>query len=148
MYFRGRIPRSPDSKGRLMLTPEFREILYSRSPEGKVMLTTYDDCIVGFPMPDWDEFEDKLNKLKNPSREVRDFKRLVLGGVEETPDAQGRLRLTPELVKYAGIAGEAVLVGQGPRFEIWSPERLTPILAKSYDDVADALAASGIDFLF
>jgi MraZ protein len=149
MFFRGRIQRSPDPKGRLMLPPEFREILLLRSAEAKVVLTTYDGCIVAFPLPDWEEFEQKINSVKNPSRDVRDFRRLVIGGAEEmAPDAQGRIRLSREHTTYAAIEGEATLVGQGPRFEIWSPQRLTPVLEKNYDDVAQAIAETGIDFGF
>ncbi|MDL2266484.1 division/cell wall cluster transcriptional repressor MraZ [Desulfovibrio sp. OttesenSCG-928-G15] len=146
MYFRGRITRSPDPKGRLMLPPDFRDILHSRSEEGRAVLTTYDGCIVGFPMPDWEEFESKLNRIKNAARSVRDFRRLVLGGAEEmTLDGQGRLRLSRDHAIYAAIDREAVLVGQGPRFEIWSPERLMPLLNQDYDDVARAIAETGVD---
>lgn len=149
MYFRGRLLRSPDPKGRLMLPPEFREILNLRSPGGRSVLTTYDDCIVAFPYPDWEEFEHKMNRIKNPSRVVRDFRRLVLGGAEDmTPDAQGRIRLSRDHLAYSGIEREAMIVGQGPRFEIWSPERLAPVLAQNLDDVAAAIAETGIDFEF
>ena len=149
MYFRGRIFRTPDPKGRLMLPPEFREVLLSRSAESRAVLTTYDGCIVAFPLPDWEEFEQKINSIKNPPRNVRDFRRLVIGGAEEmAPDAQGRVRLSREHMSYAAIDGEAVLVGQGPRFEVWSPERLNPVLEKNYDDVAQAIADTGLDFGF
>lgn len=149
MYFRGRSFRNPDSKGRLMLPPEFRGILSSRSEQGRVVLTTYDGCVVGFPLPDWEEFEATMNRIKNPPRNVRDFRRLVLGGAEEMAlDAQGRVRLSREQMQYAGIEREAVLVGQGTRFEIWAPQRLAPILDQNFDDVAQAIAETGIDFGF
>ena len=148
MYFRGRILRTPDPKGRLMLPPEFREVLLSRSPDGRVVLTTHDDwCIVAYPFPAWEEFEHKINRVKNPSLAIRNFRRKILGGAEETaPDAQGRIRLSRDLMEHAAINEEAIIVGQGPRFEIWSPERFAPILAQSTDDVSAALAESGIDF--
>jgi MraZ protein len=38
-------------------------------------------------------------------------------------DGQGRINITEELLKRAGITGEAVLVGAFNRFEIWSPKR-------------------------
>ena len=121
----------------------------ARSEEGKVVLTTYDRCIVGFPMPDWQEFEDKMYRIKNPARNVRDFRRLVIGGAEVMGlDGQGRIRLSKEHMQYAGIEREAMLVGQGPRFEIWSQERLTPVLDQDFDDVARSIAESGIDFGF
>ena len=149
MYFRGHNFRSTDLKGRIMLPPDFRETLLSRSSEGKVVLTTYDGCVVGFPLPDWEEFEDKINRMVNPSRAVRDFRRLVVGGAESMAvDGQGRVRLSREHMQYAGIEREVTLMGQGRRFEIWSPDRLAPVLAQDFDDVAAALADTGVDFGF
>lgn len=149
MYFRGRSTRSLDPKGRLMLPPEFRDILLSRAEGGELVLTTLDGCVYGFPWPDWQEFEEKVNRVKNPSRALRDFRRLVLGGAEVMrADAQGRIRLSRELLQYAGIDGEAVLVGQGAHFELWDAARLAPALARSFDDVTQDMADSGIDFVF
>ena len=149
MYFHGRSLRSTDPKGRLMLPPDFRDTLLARSSEGKVVLTTYDGCVVGFPLPDWEEFEDKINRMANPARSVRDFRRLVVGGAESLIiDAQGRVRLSREHMQYAGIERDVILMGQGRRFEIWSPERLAPVLAQDFDDVAGQLADTGVDFGF
>lgn len=149
MFFRGRITRNLDPKGRLMLPPEFRDTLSARSADGKVVLTTYDGCVVGFPLPDWEEFEQKMNRIKNAPRSVRDFRRLVLGGAEAMSlDGQGRVRLSREHTTYAAIDREATLVGQGPRFEVWSPARLAPVLEQNFDDVARAIAETGIDFGF
>ena len=49
---------------------------------------------------------------------------------------------------YAGIEREVIIMGQGPRFELWSPERLHPVLQQNFDSVAGDLADSGIDFGF
>ncbi|MDR2891725.1 MAG: division/cell wall cluster transcriptional repressor MraZ [Deltaproteobacteria bacterium] len=149
MNFRGRNLRSLDCKGRLILPPEFREILLSRSDDGKMVLTTYDGCVVGFPWPDWVEFEGQLNRVKNPPRKLRDFRRLVVGGAEEmTADGQGRIRLSKDHLTYAGIDGEAVLMGQGARFELWQPAKLDAVISGNFDDVAESLEPGGFDFNF
>ena len=149
MYFRGRFLRSPDLKGRLALPPEYREILLSRSSEGRVVLTTYDNCVVGFPLPDWEEFEHKVNHIPNAPPIVRDFRRLALGGAEAMAvDGQGRVRLSREHMAYAGINGEVIIMGLGPRFEIWSPQRLAPVLEQNFADVSQAIAETGINFVF
>ena len=148
MLFRGRTNRSIDAKGRLMLPPEFRDILLSRSEPGSLVLTTYDGCIVGFPLPDWMEFENKINSIKNPPRKLRDFRRLVVGGAEEmAADAQGRIRLSKDHMGYAGISGDAILMGQGSRFELWQPAKLDDVISGDFDDVADVVQ-EGFDFSF
>lgn len=147
MLFRGRSYRSLDPKGRLMLTPEFRDMLLEKAPEGTLVLTSYDGCLVAYPKPEWDLFEEKFSRLRNPTRKMRDFRRLVLGGAEEIiPDAQGRIRLSKSHMDYAALEKDAVLIGQGNRFEIWAQARFDALTAQNFDDLADELAQSGIDF--
>lgn len=129
-----------------MLPPEFRDIVVSQCQTGRFVLTTYDDCLVGFPLPGWEEFEDKLARLKTPSRKVRNFKRLVIGGAEEVVlDKQGRVQLSAAHREYAGLDREAVLVGQLGKFEVWAPERFRSVVEQDFDDVSEELAESGID---
>lgn len=146
MSFRGRTKRSLDDKGRLMMPPEFRDIVVSSCAEGKFVCTTYDNCLVGFPLPVWEEFEYKISRLQSPSRKLRDFRRLVIGGAEELAvDKQGRVRLSKAHRDYAGLDGDAEIVGQLDKFEIWNPERFTALTEQDFSDVADELADSGID---
>ncbi len=129
-----------------MLPPEFRDVLAKRSDGARFVLTIYDGCVVGFPEPEWREFEERFSRLRNAGRKVRDFRRLVLGGSEEgEPDSQGRLRLSRAHMEYAGITRKVVLVGQGNRFEIWDEDRFKAILNQNFDDVADELAENGVD---
>lgn len=149
MRFRGQSYRSLDAKGRLVLPAEIRDALAAPPINGAFVLTTYDGCLVGYPAPLWQELEERFSRLRNSSRKLRDFRRLVLGGAEDQLlDAQGRLRLSRPHMEYAGIDREAVVVGQGETFEIWDQGRFRSLLAQDFDDVADELAESGIDFSF
>ncbi|MDR0828375.1 MAG: division/cell wall cluster transcriptional repressor MraZ [Desulfovibrio sp.] len=149
MNFRGSIQRNLDLKGRIMLPPELREILFSRSPDGSLVLTTYDNCIVAFPKPEWEAFEERIHSVSGGSEVFRAFRRRAVGGAEDQRlDAQGRIRLSHELLKYAGIENGAILVGQGKRFEIWEPARLDAHLNRDFSGVAEEIAEKGIDFVF
>ncbi|MDR1489311.1 MAG: division/cell wall cluster transcriptional repressor MraZ [Desulfovibrio sp.] len=149
MNFRGSIQRNLDPKGRVMLPPGFREILFSRSPDGSLVLTAYDDCIVAFPKPDWEVFEEKIHSVTGGSETFRAFRRQVAGKAWDVRmDAQGRILLSSELLKYARIENEATLVGQGRRFEIWEPSRLNAHLDRDYSGIAEEIAGRGIDFVF
>ncbi len=146
-HFRGQSYRTIDAKGRMLMPPEFREVLGSRAESASFVLTIYDNCIVGYPQPDWLDFEEKFAKIPNASRKIRDFRRKVLGGAEEQVlDSQGRVRLSRAHLEYAGIEHGIILVGQGKHFEIWDQERFKALLNQDFDDVADELSESGIDF--
>ncbi|MCG8529261.1 MAG: division/cell wall cluster transcriptional repressor MraZ [Desulfovibrionales bacterium] len=147
MYFRGRSHRSLDNKGRVMLPSAFRDILLSRSEGGTLVLTTYDRCVMAYPLPDWEEFERKFHRLKNPSFKLRQFRRLVIGGAEElAADKQGRIRLPADHIAYANLKKDIVIVGQGSKFEIWDSDRFEELMTMDFDDVAEELTDSGIDF--
>ena len=70
------------------------------------------------------------------------------GAEDQSFDAQGRIRLSRAHVEYAGLEHDAVVVGQGDKFEIWDQARFKALLSQDFDDVADELAESGIDFSF
>jgi MraZ protein len=46
-------------------------------------------------------------------------------------DKQGRVNLTDELLKHAGVDRDAVLVGTMNKFNIWSPERLAQMQTRA-----------------
>ena len=146
MLFRGKSQRSLDVKGRLMLPPEYRDAIVARDAQGRFVLTCYDGCLVGFPLPDWEAFEGSLLTLTNASRKLRDFRRLVIGSAEELAlDKQGRVLLSPAHRAYAGLDGAVELVGQLQKFEIWSPAQFTSLIeGQNYDDVTQELEAGGI----
>ncbi|MDR2696409.1 MAG: division/cell wall cluster transcriptional repressor MraZ [Deltaproteobacteria bacterium] len=147
--FRGSIHRSLDSKGRLMLPPEYRDIICTASSSGSFVLTGFDECIVARTIPEWETFAEKVNQLPSSNRALRDLKRQLLGRHEEIVlDAQGRVRISQSLMRYAGLSKEVLLVGQGGKFEIWDTQRFEGL--KPDDAVLDLamkeLAQSGIDF--
>lgn len=147
--FRKSFHRSLDPKGRLMLPPEYRDAVFAASGSGTFTLTGYDECIVAYTMPEWEEFEEKIYRLSNPSRALRDFRRQVLGRAEElTLDPQGRVRISQALMRYAGLTKNIVLVGQGNKFDIWDAQRFESLKLddNALDQVIRELAGSGIDF--
>lgn len=153
MVFRGRFSRSIDPKGRLLLPQEFRDAMASSAPADSAepasfMLTTYDGALVAFTWSDWVELEEKFMRIPNPSPKVRAFRRLVIGGAEKhTPDASGRILLSPDHRAYAALEREATVLGLVDRFEIWNPAKLkASMAADNLEGVTEELAASGIDF--
>ena len=55
--------------------------------------------------------------------EVRALRRHIFGGAKQINlDSAGRILIPTFLQEYAGLEGEATIVGTGEYFEIWNPE--------------------------
>ena len=149
-YFRKNFVRSLDSKGRLMLPPEYRDIISAMSGASGFKLTCYDDkCIVVYPKLEWAAFAEQLEQLKNPSSALRNFRSVFVGRAEDLElDAQGRVRISQSMMRYAGLSKDAKLVGLGSKFEIWDMLRFEGLkIDDTARDVAfNELGQSGIEF--
>lgn len=150
--FRGHSYRSQDPKGRLMLPPEFRDEVFAQSPEGRIVLTNFDDCVAAYPLPEWEIIEQNFAKLNMADRGVRDFHRFFISGaIEVTLDKQGRILVPPHLRTYAQLSKDIVLAGVGRKFEIWDLERFEnqrKVMQENFDQVMDNLAGSGFELRF
>jgi MraZ protein len=119
--FRGAYPVTLDVKGRLAVPTRFREQIVARS-QGRLTATIdlTDRCLLIYTAPDWEVIEKKLIDLPTMNPATRRAQRLMLGHADEMElDANGRVVIAGILREHAGIARDAVLVGQGVRFELW-----------------------------
>lgn len=150
--FRGHSQRTQDPKGRLMLPPDFRDEVFAQSPEGKLMLTNFDDCVAAYPMPEWLAIEQSFANVNMANRKFRDFHRFFISGaVEVILDKQGRILIPPHLRIYAGLQKDIVLAGVGRKFEIWDQERFEAqraAMQEGFDQVMDDLADNGFELRF
>ena len=72
----------------------------------------------------WEEIERKLMRLPSLDKKARRLQRLMVGHATELDvDGHGRILLSRELREFAGLERQAVLLGQGNRFELWDEGR-------------------------
>jgi MraZ protein len=58
------------------------------------------------------------------NKKTRRLQRLMVGHATEVDiDGHGRILLSRELREFAGLGRQAVLIGQGNKFELWDEER-------------------------
>ena len=108
-----------DNKGRVSISPRYREILQERQ-DRILILTNFDGYILTFPQSEWVKIEAKLAEQAIFRKDVRAFQRFLISGVQECPlDRQGRILIGPYLRDYAKLSREVALVGAVRCFEIW-----------------------------
>lgn len=119
--FRGFSGVSIDNKGRLAVPSRFRERL-AEIAEGRLIqtLNPLDRALWLYPLPEWEVIESKLATLSDFDRQSRRTKQMMRGYAMDCQlDGQGRILIAQELRDYANLKRQAVILGQGNKFEIW-----------------------------
>jgi len=113
-----------DDKGRMAIPSRYRPFL-SENCEGHLIITVdHSQCLLIYPLPDWEVVEQKLAKLSSFNKHSRRLQRLLLGHATDVDmDSSGRLLVPPPLRKYAAIEKQVVLTGQGNKFELWDEQK-------------------------
>jgi MraZ protein len=142
--FQGSTALTLDAKGRLAIPTKHRELMNGQS-QGKLVLTGHPDgCLLLYQSPTFDEVRSRLMAVSDTNSRVASWKRVIVGMAENIEaDAQGRMLITPELRKYAGMEKQLMMVGQGNRFEVWSEsawnQQLEQIRAQSGQTMPQAM---------
>jgi MraZ protein len=122
--FRGASKVALDAKGRLAIPSRYRDRITSRADGQLVATVDRDSCLLIYPLPDWEEIERKLVRLPTLNPQSRRLQRLMIGYATELEmDGHGRILVSRELREFAGLDRQAMLIGQGNKFELWDEER-------------------------
>jgi MraZ protein len=118
MFFLGQYRHTIDDKGRLTIPARFRELL----ADGAYITQGFDRNLMVLAAP---AFEAMMRKVYTSSSMTdpndRDLKRLLFSTADKVePDKNGRILIPQFLRELHQLDGEAVLVGVGDYFEIWS----------------------------
>jgi len=118
--FRGPNKVSLDAKGRMAIPTEYRDRIASRCNGELVVTVDKDRCLLVYPLPDWEELENKLVNVPGLNKATRRIVRIMVGYATEVDmDNNGRILISRELRDFASIEKKAMLIGQGKKFELW-----------------------------
>ena len=123
--FTGEFSYSLDNKGRLNIPAKFRNVLSKGNQRSFVITRGMDTCIWVYPHKVWLTIEDELRKLSSLSRTNRSFIRSTVRYASTVQyDKQGRIALSQNLIDYAQLKNDALIIGVVNKIEIWNPTRL------------------------
>lgn len=118
--FRGRYEHTLDKKGRLSIPSRFREVLSERY-DSRLVITTYDGCLISYPYAEWQKLEEKVAELPEFKKDTRAFLRFFYSSAADCAiDKLGRILIPQSLRDYAKLEKDVILVGAFKHVEIWS----------------------------
>lgn len=142
--FRGRFEHSIDGKGRVSIPAKFREILKRDYGSDQLIMTTFDNCLVAYPLTEWQAFEEKLKEFSQLKKESKSFLRFFYSGAMECAiDDHGRILIPPQFREHADLNKEIVFVGVMNRFEIWNKavwEEEFKTYKETFDEISESIA--------
>jgi MraZ protein len=99
-------------------------------------------------MPDWIEKANKIKKMPETKKTVRQYKLHVLGAATESElDKQGRVNIPVALRDYGKLTKSCTVVGVGDHIEIWDTEKYNESMAVINDNIED-IAEELVEFDF
>ena len=145
--FIGEYSFSLDNKGRVNIQSKFRQSLSGDNDSTFVLTKGLDPCIYAYPLIQWKKIEMDLRNLSSLSKINRAFIRdTARYATPSTYDKQGRITLSPSLIKYACLIKEVLIIGLVNKIEIWDPNQLenidaqsTKIQSNEYDTLSDKI---------
>ena len=121
VYFVGEFARQLDDRGRFVLPAKIREKL-----EGTVYITRApaEKCLNLYTETEWESIAEKLRALPTSlDPNAARLQRKIFGKACSCEvDKQGRISLTDELMEYAGLKKDVMLVGMNTKLEIWDAD--------------------------
>jgi MraZ protein len=108
-----------DVKGRFLLPSGFKKQMPGESAPF-VLNRGFEKCLSLYTHESWEPLFKKLSHLNDFDPEVRKFKRYFLNGATPVElDTAGRILIPKNLMEYAGLEKDIVLVSAIDKIEIW-----------------------------
>ena len=112
-----------DKKGRVSVPASFRSYLSNLGYNGVICYPSFNNnCIEAWPQDRIEKISNAIDSL-NPFEEKKDYfaTSILSESTNLQFDSEGRISLTPKLLKHSKIKNSMVFVGQGKTFQIWEP---------------------------
>jgi len=132
--FIGEYIYSIDEKKRLAIPAKFRQVLGKKA----VLTRGLDNCLVIYPLEEWQKLAKKLENLPSSASDARAFARIMLSGaVDVNLDKLGRILVPDYLKDYAFLIKNVAINGLSNKIEIWDEKRWKEYKEKTEKQIGD-----------
>ena len=143
--FLGQYAHNIDEKGRLTVPSKHRELLV----DGAYITRGFDRNLMVLTSPTFERIYQRVNQLSLSDQNARLLKRMIFSNAERLEiDRAGRILIPQYLREFACLDGEALIVGAGEYFEIWSQQTWSEqtVQLENTDATAQRFAALDLSF--
>ena len=141
--FKGSYSYSVDNKGRINIPAKLRKYVSLEANDTFVVTRGFEKCLFLYPLDEWNTLEGSIRGLSPSNSQHRFITRTLLQYATETQlDGQSRITIPKELLQFAGIEDQVLIVGVLERIEIWNPKDYEAYMSSqtdSYENVAQAV---------
>lgn len=141
--FKGSYSYSVDSKGRINIPAKLRKYVSPEANDTFVVTRGFEKCLFLYPLDEWNTLEGSIRQLSPSNSQHRFITRTLLQYATETQlDGQSRVTIPRELLQFAGIEDQVLIVGVLERIEVWNPKDYASYMGsqtESYENVAQAV---------
>ena len=145
--FTGEYNNSLDEKNRLNIPAKFRKALDPVNDRTFILTRGFDQCLLLYPLNEWQEVETQLSQLSSIRSRDRDFVRSITRYATPVQyDGQGRIQIPEALINFSGIQKDVKVIGMIKKIECWDPEVLNEqdkrsdiVVDKDFDDLANEI---------
>lgn len=140
--FLGQYRHTIDNKGRLIVPARFRELLV----DGAYIAQGFDRNLMVLTEPSFELITRRVSNMSMTDLATRQLRRLIFSTADRVEmDKAGRIRIPQFLIDVADLESDAVIVGVGDYFEIWSPEQWDDQAGMLKDVEANAQRFAALD---
>ena len=139
--FIGEYIYSIDNKKRLAIPYRFRKTLGKKA----VITRGLDNCLVIYPLEEWNKVAKKLENLPNGQIGARSFTRIMLSGAADVElDKLGRILIPDHLKNYSFLKKNVAILGLSNKIELWDEVRWREYKEKIEPSVGEMAQQLGI----
>lgn len=131
--FMGEYHHSIDNKGRLTIPSKFRLDL----DDSFIITRGLDGCLFLYTKPTFNNIISKYKSL-NDTKYKRQFMRIFLSGASTIEiDKMGRINIPSNLIEYATLVKDCIIIGVDDRIEIWSEQNWKEFISSNEDNLSE-----------
>ncbi len=145
MVYFGEYRSKVDKQGRIVIPSKLRELIKkeNRSNNNIYITKGIEKCLFIFTEKTFEQQGEKINELSFTKGNPRVFTRIFYSGAfKEKIDSQGRVLIPSQLIEYAEIKENVVIIGAGKRIEIWDEIKWNEFYSKyfpSYGEISEKI---------